>query len=151
MKMIKSRYYPALLALAVLATSCSDATSKIKSDDERMAVEAVTSAGVPVFSFQKESHDFGNMNEGDVGTTEFTFTNEGEVPLIISSAQGSCGCTVPEYSNAPIGPGEEGTITVRFNSQGKPGNQTKTVTLSANTIPNTKVLTITAQVEPKSK
>jgi hypothetical protein len=115
-----------------------------------MAIEAATTAQLPVFLFEKESHDFGDMKEGDVGTTEFNFTNEGEVPLIISSAQGSCGCTVPEYSNAPIAPGEQGTITVRFNSQGKPGNQTKTVTLSANTVPNTKVLTITAKVEPKA-
>ncbi len=141
-----------VLVAGILAlVSCSDATSKIKSPEERMALEALTSASVPVFLFEKESHDFGDMKEGDVGTTEFIFTNEGEVPLIISSAQGSCGCTVPEYSNAPIGPGEEGMITVRFNSTGKPGNQTKTVTLSANTIPNTKVLTITAKVEPKAK
>ena len=141
-----------ILAAGFLAlVSCSDATSKIKSEDERMAVEAATSASVPVFRFDKESHDFGDMKEGEVGTTDFTFTNEGEVPLIISSAQGSCGCTVPEYSNAPIAPGEECTITVRFNSTGKPGNQTKTVTLSANTVPNTKVLTITAKVEPKAE
>jgi hypothetical protein len=146
---MKHTFYFAASLLALV--SCSDATSKIKSTEDRMALEAVTSASVPVFRFEKESHDFGEMKEGDVGTTEFTFTNEGEVPLIISSAQGSCGCTVPEYSNAPIGPGEEGTITVRFNSAGKPGNQTKTVTLSANTVPNTKVLTITAKVEPKAE
>ncbi|MDG1252613.1 MAG: DUF1573 domain-containing protein [Schleiferiaceae bacterium] len=139
------------LAIGIFAmVSCSDATSKIKSSEERMAIEAATTSELPIFQFENESHDFGAMNEGDVGTTEFNFTNEGEVPLIISSAQGSCGCTVPEYSNAPIAPGEQGTITVRFNSQGKPGSQTKTVTLSANTVPNTKVLTITAQVEPKA-
>jgi hypothetical protein len=144
-----TKYFALALGLAALS-ACSDASSKIKSEEERMAIEAATSASLPVFNFEKESHDFGAMNEGEVGTTEFNFTNEGEVPLIISSAQGSCGCTVPEYSNDPIAPGEEGTITVRFNSQGKPGNQTKTVTLSANTVPNTKVLTITAQVTPKA-
>lgn len=143
--------YLALALGVVVLSACSDASSKIKSEEERMALEAATSASLPVFNFEKESHDFGAMNEGEVGTTEFKFTNEGEVPLIISSAQGSCGCTVPEYSNDPIAPGEEGTITVRFNSQGKPGNQTKTVTLSANTVPNTKVLTITAQVTPKAQ
>lgn len=144
------KQYLALLAGLLTLASCSDATSKIKSPEERMAIEAATTAQLPVFLFEKESHDFGDMKEGDVGTTEFNFTNEGEVPLIISSAQGSCGCTVPEYSNAPIAPGEQGTITVRFNSQGKPGNQTKTVKLSANTVPNTKVLTITAKVESKA-
>jgi hypothetical protein len=115
-----------------------------------MALEAVQSAELPQLTFANESHDFGTISEGDVVETEFKFTNTGKGPLIISSAQGSCGCTVPEYPNEPVAPGEEGVIKVSFNSAGKPNQQSKTVTLTTNSVPSTKVLTITANVTPKA-
>jgi hypothetical protein len=116
-----------------------------------MALQAVQSAELPVIAFMAESHDFGTINEGEVVETEFKFTNTGEAPLIISAAQGSCGCTIPEYPKEPIAPGEEGRILVSFNSEGKPNQQSKTVTLTTNAVPSTKVLTISANVTPKSK
>ena len=45
-----------------------------------------------------------------------------------------CGCTVPQWPKEPIGPGESGTISVKFNSKNKPGPQNKNVTLTMNTI-----------------
>jgi hypothetical protein len=98
-----------------------------------------------------ESHDFGQINEGEVVSVDFAFTNDGEAPLIISNASGSCGCTVPQWPRTPIAPGESGVISVSFNSESKPGNQNKTVTLTSNTMPNVKVLKISAQVTPKIK
>jgi len=97
-------------------------------------------------SWDKEEHDFGNINEGDKVSTAFTFTNTGNEPLIISSAKGSCGCTVPEWPKEPIAPGATGTIDVEFNSKNKPGRQTKTVTIQANTDPNPIRLKIKAEV-----
>ena len=76
----------------------------------------------------------------------FRFRNVGQSNLIISSAQGSCGCTVPEWPKEPIKPGEEGKINIIFNSTGKQGLQNKTITLIANTIPNTKVIAIKGEV-----
>jgi hypothetical protein len=67
--------------------------------------------------------------------------------LIITSAKGSCGCTIPEYPTDPIAPGEEGIIDVVFNSDGKSGQQNKKVTIVANTVPNTTVLAINGMVE----
>jgi hypothetical protein len=130
--------------------ACSNPSDRIKPESERMALEAVQSAELPQLTFANESHDFGTISEGDVVETEFKFTNTGKGPLIISSAQGSCGCTVPEYPNEPVAPGEEGVIKVSFNSAGKPNQQSKTVTLTTNSVPSTKVLTITANVTPKA-
>ena len=79
----------------------------------------------------------------------FKFKNIGKAPLIVSSASASCGCTVPEYSKDPVLAGQEGFIKVTFNSEGKHGMVSKTVTLLANTIPNTKVLTISADIQTK--
>ena len=85
-------------------------------------------------SFDRIEHDFGNIKEGDVVETSFAFTNTGTSDLIILDARGSCGCTVPEYpKNTPIAPGETKDIKVKFDSANKPGNQTKTVTLTTNT------------------
>lgn len=136
--------------LAAVAVGCSNPSDRVKPESERMALEAVQSAELPQLTFANESHDFGTISEGDVVETEFKFTNTGKGPLIISSAQGSCGCTVPEYPNEPVAPGEEGVIKVSFNSAGKPNQQSKTVTLTTNSVPSTKVLTITANVTPKA-
>lgn len=98
--------------------------------------------------FAEMEHDFGNINEGDKVSHVFKFKNTGKEPLIIASAKGSCGCTVPEYPKEPIAPGAEGQIHVEFNSKGKPNKQTKTVTINANTDPNPTRLTIKADVKP---
>ncbi|MFT6865908.1 MAG: hypothetical protein ACJA08_000734 [Cyclobacteriaceae bacterium] len=101
---------------------------------------------LPLFQFPEENHDFGAIKEGDIVEKTFTFKNIGQSPLIISSAKASCGCTVPEWPKEPIGIGEEGKITVKFNSKGKPGIQNKTVTITANTYPSVSKLTIKANV-----
>lgn len=148
---MKTTTFFLVATLACAAVACSNPSDQIKPEAERMALEAVQSGDLPQLSFAAESHDFGTINEGDVVETEFRFTNTGKAPLIISSAQGSCGCTVPEYPNAPVAPGEEGVIRVSFNSEGKQNLQNKTVTLTTNAVPSTKVLTITANVTPKPK
>lgn len=101
---------------------------------------------LPVFAFETESHDFGRIRQGEVVSFVFKFKNTGKRDLIISGQKATCGCTVADYPHNPIKPGEQGQISVQFNSEGKKGMQTKTVTLTANTQPNTKVLTIKAEV-----
>lgn len=100
------------------------------------------------WKFASTEHDFGKLKQGETAEYKFTFTNTGKEPLIIENAQGSCGCTVPNYPKEPIPPGGTGTIDVSFNSAGKSGAQQKTVTLTANTEPSiTTMLTIKADVE----
>lgn len=107
---------------------------------------------LPVFKFTEETHDFGRVIQGEKVSYLFKFKNTGKSDLLIANATASCGCTVPEYPKKPIRPNEEGVIKVAFNTDGKKGVQTKTVTLMANTQPNTKVLTIKADIyTPESK
>lgn len=106
----------------------------------------------PQFSFAVESHDFGKITQGEKVSYSFKFRNTGGSDLVIAEAHASCGCTVPQYSRAPIPPGSEGIIDVTFDSDGKSGKVEKTVTITANTSPNTKVLKIIAQIEvPEEK
>ncbi|MEM7550207.1 MAG: DUF1573 domain-containing protein [Bacteroidota bacterium] len=111
------------------------------------APETKPDGPVPTFAFSKESHDFGTIQEGDVVNEVFTFTNNGEAPLIIESARGSCGCTVPQWPKDPIPVGGTGEIQVSFNSKGKPGVQNKTVTITANTYPKITKLSVKANVQ----
>lgn len=100
-------------------------------------------------NFLNSSHNFGQINEGDTVDHVFSFKNLGKVPLIISSATGTCGCTVPEWPKNPIDPGQSGEIKVSFNSTGKSGAQDKEVYIVSNSIPNKTVLKIKAFVAEK--
>lgn len=108
--------------------------------------EAVDPATLPAFTFDEEVYEFGEISQGEKVKHKFKFTNTGKSNLIISDAKGSCGCTVPIWPRNPIAPGEEGEIEVVFDSNGKQGRQHKTVTLTANTQPNTKVIAIKGDI-----
>lgn len=101
---------------------------------------------LPVYEFQDTIHDFGKIVDGEKVSYAFRFKNVGNGELLIRAANGSCGCTVPEWPKNPIKPGESGIINVTFNSEGREGIQHKTVSLIANTMPNTKVISISAEV-----
>ncbi|MCY4560891.1 MAG: DUF1573 domain-containing protein [Flavobacteriaceae bacterium] len=87
----------------------------------------------PTLKFDKLVHDFGTIEEGETVETVFYITNIGETDLKILNAEGSCGCTVPEFPTNPIAPGKKDSIIVKFDSSGFSGNQQKTVTLHTNT------------------
>lgn len=101
---------------------------------------------LPTIQWSEEEHDFGTITDGDIVEHTFKFQNTGEAPLIISNAKATCGCTVPQWPKEPIPVGEEGEITVRFNSRNKPGNQNKTITVTANTYPSANRVRIRANV-----
>ena len=103
-------------------------------------------------TFDRIFHDFGNVNEGGMAKTVFTFTNTSENDLYIVDARGSCGCTVPKYpKNVAIKPGETGEIEVNFDTTGRPNLQQKMVKVSANTSTGGEMLRIQAFVNPINK
>ena len=87
----------------------------------------------PKFTPNELSFDFGAIGEND-GYAEhtFKFKNTGSAPLIITNVQATCGCTKPEWSNAPIEPGKEGFIIITFNPKGRLGPINKTATVYTN-------------------
>jgi hypothetical protein len=98
-----------------------------------------------VFNWSAIEHDFGQIKQGSPVTHEFTFTNKGEVPLVISTVQASCGCTVTSYTKDPIAPGGEGFVKATYNAANV-GQFTKTVTVNANTAEGVAKLTIKGEV-----
>lgn len=143
----------AAVGMLLAGTSCKDkASNKVVADNVQTATERdEVSKKLPVMSFDKQEHDFGNIVQGTPQETVFTFTNTGEAPLIITDAKSSCGCTVPQYpKNTPIAPGESGEMVVKFNGSGK-SQVTKTVTVTANTEKGSELLRIKAFVTPKDQ
>jgi hypothetical protein len=103
----------------------------------------------PKFNFSKEGHDFGEVPEGKMASHDYEFVNTGDQPLIISNVQASCGCTTPFWTKEPIMPGKSGTIKASFNSQGRPGNFSKSITVTSNAVEGTKMLTFKGVVIAK--
>ncbi len=98
-----------------------------------MLIPAVATAGEPGIKFNSTSHDFGNIREdGDPVSCEFEFTNSGDEPLVIISANASCGCTRPEFPKKPIAPGKTGIIRITYLPKGRPGEFTKSVRVRTN-------------------
>ncbi len=98
-----------------------------------------------VAQFAKTEWDYGKIEKGSDPLRKFTFKNVGDEPLIISNAQGSCGCTVPVWPKEPIMPGQSATIDVRYDTQ-RVGPFSKSVTLTTNEANPTRVLSIKGDV-----
>jgi hypothetical protein len=128
----------ALFVLGTVAINAQETTKKVKS-----VTAKVNGAGMV---FVNEVIDYGTITQNAEGKREFVFTNNGNAPLIITNAQGSCGCTVPSTPKEPITPGSKGVIGVKYDTS-RVGPFTKTVTISSNAAGQpTKVLTIKGNV-----
>lgn len=97
-------------------------------------------------SFEKTEHNFKKIISGERVEYSFRFTNTGDAPLIITGIRSGCGCTVGDYPKDPLKPGEEGKIKVVFNSSGRKGFQSQSVSILNNTQESPKTLRITAEV-----
>lgn len=172
MKLIVKNVGLLLFAVALL-TACKDkdAEKKIAALESRLAdlegkktptAPAVTpvepaapevkpEGPLPIMSFATSEYDFGTIKEGDVVEHEFKITNTGQAPLIIQSAQPSCGCTVPDWTKEPIPVGGTGYVKAKFDSKGKPNAQNKTITVTANTFPKQSTLRFKAMVLPAAQ
>jgi hypothetical protein len=167
--MLKTLFIATLVAVVSISCKDRDAEKKIAQLESRLAElegkrspsatptpaatpapEAKPEGPLPVMEFTNTDHDFGTISEGDVVEYTYAFKNTGAAPLIIQSAQGSCGCTVPDWTKEPIPVGATGFVKAKFDSNGKPNIQNKTVTVTANTWPKQTVLRFKAMVTPKS-
>lgn len=99
--------------------------------------------------FKEISHDFGPFKEGEVVTHKFVFTNESKAPVTLQSVKASCGCTTPHYSRTAVAPGDTGSVSAVYNSMGRPGRFTKTVTVNYDSTQGPIILTISGDVISK--
>ena len=114
-----------------------------------IALTALITAAQPQVTWLERQHDFGVFKEenGKV-TCKMQLVNTGNEPLIIVKAQAGCGCTVINYPEEPIQPGDTAAVGITYNPSGRPGQFSKQVLIFTNTIPKRTVLEISGNVIP---
>ncbi len=105
-------------------------SATIEEDFSKLTSEELERA--PVAAFSETTHDFGDMKQGDKKEHIFSLTNNGKSELIIRNIRSSCGCTAVAPSKNVIAPGESAPIKVTFDSRGKRGRQSKSITVITN-------------------
>ena len=135
--MKKSIFSLNLLLIALFASSFSV-----------FSQEAVpVKVGGAEISFDKETHDYGTMQQHANGECTFVFTNTGSEDLVISNAKGSCGCTVPSWPREPIAPGKTGELKVKYDTK-RIGLINKSVTIQSNATNNpVKIIRIKGEIK----
>lgn len=138
-----------LLGLSMAGVIACSESGKNTEENQLTTAQALDSAKaqpLTTIEFETRTHDFGTIEQGEKVSFVYKFKNTGENDLILSKVQPSCGCTAPSWPKEPIKPQEEAQIEVIFNSKGRQGTQRKSVSVIANTEPQTTILSFTAQI-----
>lgn len=139
-----------LFASGCLITDHSERNGEVSPDNLNFpssGYENVDPDDLPKMEFEATHMDLGQVVQGTKVDRTYSFTNTGGSALVITDVRGSCGCTVgKDWPKQPVKPGEEATISVSFDSEGRSGRQDKTVTVVANTSPPSTVLTLSVEV-----
>ena len=132
------------VSLSVFAAAMFGVINSASAQEAPKTIEVET--GGAEITFEKSTHSYGTIENGANGVYAFKFTNNGNEPLIISRAKGSCGCTVPSWPKEPILPGETGEISVKYDTK-RTGPINKSVTITSNAKTPTTVLRIKGTVK----
>lgn len=120
-------------------------SATIEEDFSKLTPEQLANA--PVAKFSEKTYDFGDIKQGEKKEYTFTLTNAGKSDLIIRNVRSSCGCTAVAPATKVIAAGQSAPIKVTFDSRGKRGRQSKTITVITNDPKNpTAMLRITSNV-----
>jgi hypothetical protein len=140
----------AVLTIFGLTTSNAQAKKTAKKETTKKEIAPAKADSPKVdgagMLFENETIDYGTLPKNADGKREFVLVNNGNKPLIISNATGSCGCTVPTWPKEPIAPGSKAVIGVKYATD-RVGAFTKTVTITSNAEGQaSKVLTIKGNI-----
>ncbi len=99
----------------------------------------------PRLTSNKETHHFGQIEWKYPVTVEYTITNTGSEPLVLTQVTTSCGCAVANWTKSPIAPGEKGMVSATFDAKAL-GKFEKTVGIYSNASPSLVYLRFTGEV-----
>ena len=136
-----------LFTLSALTTlmllSFQTVPTKVNTPSVAASTKAIAS---PKITWVKDSYDFGEIPQGKPVTVDFSFTNNGDAPLLISEVVPSCGCTASDYPKEPIPAGKSSTIKITYNANAM-GAFSKSITVKSNDQETVKMLTIKGTVK----
>ncbi len=101
---------------------------------------------MPFVHIETTTHNFGKILQGEEVAYTFIIKNIGNDDLILRNVKSSCGCTTSKVTTEPIKPGHTGSVELVFDSTGRKGKQTKSVTVWTNAKPMSYNLKITAEI-----
>ena len=112
----------------------------------------VTLAAVaqPRISSNKETHNFGQIEWKRPVTVEYTITNTGNQPLVLTNVTTSCACAVADWTKEPIAPGAKGIVKASFDAKAL-GRFEKSVGIYSNATPSLVYLKFTGEVVQEIK
>ncbi|MHC2990546.1 hypothetical protein OB13_02720 [Pontibacter sp. HJ8] len=137
------------LSLAFAALAAGGTMAQQLPAKQTAAPQAQAKNG-PAISFETKEHNFGDIVQGDVVEHTFTFTNTGTQPLVIERVDVTCGCTTPAWTKEPVMPGKTGSVTAKFNSAGKLGQQKKAITIHSNAAEGAAYVYIVTNIKEKA-
>ncbi len=126
------------LILSLLFTSCTD-------DPQKQAQKK----GEEIW-FEELLHNYGEIPQNSDGTWSFVFKNLGDKPIVVNRVRTTCGCTVPHWPKEPVEPGEEGKITIKYNTSNT-GTFLKSATVYSTAANSPVKLQIKGKVVPEEK
>ncbi|MHC4706971.1 MAG: DUF1573 domain-containing protein [Planctomycetota bacterium] len=96
-------------------------------------------SSAPKITFEKVTHDFGDISPASKNTCGFKFKNTGDALLRIGKIRSTCGCTVPKLKKKEYAPGESGVIKATYTAGRSPGKVTKRLHVPSNDKKNSKI------------
>jgi hypothetical protein len=132
--------------LSVLAVLLAPACSGRKGSESGGDMP-VADTGKARMIFREYEHHFGKVEAGEKVSWQFVYENKGTGDLVIKNVATTCGCTVSKFDRKPLKPGGSGKIEVIFDTKGRQGMQTKTISVMSNDMMPVILLKITAEVQ----
>lgn len=103
-------------------------------------------ASLPHIKFEVTEYDGGTVISGEKVVYAYKFTNTGKDDLVIESVKASCGCTATAPKDKVIPGGGSSEIVATFDSRGRSGPQSKSITVRSND-PDTPTVMLRLKVE----
>lgn len=111
---------------------------------------ALTAVAQPRFTSNTEIHDFGQIEWKHPVTVQYTITNTGDQPLVLTEVEPDCACSVAQWTKTPIAPGAKGTVNVTFDAEAL-GHFHKSVAIYSNAQPHLVYLKFNGEVVQEIK
>ena len=110
-----------------------------------IAATALTAVAQPRFTSNTETYDFGQIEWKHPVTVQYSITNTGDRPLVLTEVEPDCACSVAQWTKTSIAPGAKGTVNVTFDAEAL-GHFNKSVAIYCNAQPHLVYLKFNGEV-----
>ncbi|MCD8185648.1 MAG: DUF1573 domain-containing protein [Rikenellaceae bacterium] len=114
-----------ILGLIVCSIASCGTNNKKKNEDTGNYQQVIDLSSENMQKQWRDTLDMGILKEGEVVQYKIGIHNTDTAVMVIQRVYTGCGCASAEHDPQPIKPGETGTVTITYDSQGQSGIQFK--------------------------